>query len=231
MKKIIVAVDGYSACGKSTMAKDLASKLNYLYIDSGAMYRAVSYFALKNGYICKGKLDSKTFLKHLDEIEINFENIGNKNCIFLNGENIEDKIRSLEIAKYVSEIATISTIRKKMVKAQQHLGKNKGIVMDGRDIGTVVFPNAEVKFFVTADIEVRVKRRMLELKQKANNTNYEDVKQNLIHRDKLDSSRKDSPLIQSEDAIVINTSNITKREQLEIAYQYVLEKVKDDSRD
>lgn len=183
MKKIIVAIDGYSGCGKSTLAKDLALKLNYLYIDSGAMYRAVSYFAIENGFINNGSLNSESLLMHLDEIKIDFIKSGDNNSIFLNGKNIEDKIRSLEVAKFVSEIAAISKIRTKMVKAQKDLGKNKGIVMDGRDIGTVVFPDAEVKFFVTADIEVRIQRRILELTNKGNKADYEDVKNNLLHRE------------------------------------------------
>lgn len=230
MKKIIVAIDGYSGCGKSTLAKDLASKLNYLYIDSGAMYRAVSYFAIENGFINNGSLNSESLLMHLDEIKIDFIKSGDNNCIFLNGKNIDDKIRSLEVSKFVSEIAAISKIRTKMVKAQKDLGKNKGIVMDGRDIGTVVFPDAEVKFFVTADIEVRIQRRILELTNKGNKADYEDVKNNLLHRDRIDSTRKDSPLRQSKDAIVIDNTNITKTEQLELAYNYVIEKIKNDSR-
>lgn len=230
MKKIIVAIDGYSGCGKSTLAKDLALKLNYLYIDSGAMYRAVSYFAIENGFINNGSLNSESLLMHLDEIKIDFIKSGDNNCIFLNGKNIQDKIRSLEVSKFVSEIAAISKIRTKMVKAQKDLGKNKGIVMDGRDIGTVVFPDAEVKFFVTADIEVRIQRRILELTNKGNKADYEDVKNNLLHRDRIDSTRKDSPLRQSKDAIVIDNTNITKTEQLELAYNYVIEKIKNDSR-
>ncbi len=230
MKKIIVAIDGYSGCGKSTLAKDLALKLNYLYIDSGAMYRAVSYFAIENGFINNGSLNSESLLMHLDEIKIDFIKSGDNNCIFLNGKNIDDKIRSLEVSKFVSEIAAISKIRTKMVKAQKDLGKNKGIVMDGRDIGTVVFPDAEVKFFVTADIEVRIQRRILELTNKGNKADYEDVKNNLLHRDRIDSTRKDSPLRQSKDAIVIDNTNITKTEQLELAYNYVIEKIKNDSR-
>ncbi|MDR2836082.1 MAG: (d)CMP kinase [Bacteroidales bacterium] len=227
MKTLIsIAIDGFSACGKSTLAKDLASMLDYNYIDSGAMYRALTYFAIKNNLISANFFHKNLLINKMEELDIGFvldEN--DKNCITLNNNNIEDKIRSIEVSNFVSKIAEIHEVREKMVKIQRELGENKAIVMDGRDIGSVVFPDAELKLFVTADIDVRTKRRLLELKNKNIVVNFEEVKKNLIERDFLDSHRKDSPLIQVEDAIVLDNSNLTKEEQLIIAHNLALNKI------
>ena len=221
MKKISIAIDGFSACGKSTLAKDLAKKLNYKYIDSGAMYRAIALFALQNNLIGKDFFHKDLLINNLnDKIDIGFildEN--QKNCVTLNEKNVEKEIRSMVVSTFVSNIAAIPEIREKMVELQRKLGEEKAIVMDGRDIGTVVFPTAELKLFVTADIKTRVQRRFLELEKKDEIIDIIEIEKNLIHRDLLDTQRKDSPLIQAPDAIVIDNSNITKDEQLEIAYK------------
>ncbi len=217
MKKIIIAVDGHSSTGKSTLAKQLAKALNYIYIDTGAMYRAVTYYALQKGYIDKKHFDKKALIKDLDNIQIRFTfnpELGFAE-VYLNGENIEKEIRKMYVSDFVSEIATVPEIRKKLVAQQRNIAKNKGVVMDGRDIGSVVFPDAELKIFMTASPEVRAQRRYDELKTKGQNVNYEDVLQNVIKRDRIDSSRSDSPLIQTKDAIAIDNSNLTREAQLQ----------------
>ncbi len=221
-KKLIIAIDGYSSSGKSTIAKSLAKKLKYIYVDSGAMYRAVTYKLLKNNIDFKNIDKIKEILKSttIDFIIQNGENI-----IFLDNECVEDKIRSLYISSHVSEVSAIPEVREFLVKIQRKLGEKGGIVMDGRDIGTVVYPNADLKFFIDADINIRAKRRHLEMEAKTGEKiNLEDVKNNLVKRDKIDSSRKHSPLKLADDAIVINTDNMTKEEQLQYIFDIVKKK-------
>ena len=215
MKKITIAVDGYSSCGKSTMAKDLAKMVKYNYIDSGAMYRAVTLYCLRNN-LFEGDSPNETSLKkQINQIHIDFRynGITGKSDTYLNGENVEKEIRGMEVADKVSPIAAIGFVREFLVKKQQEMGKNKGIVMDGRDIGTVVFPNAELKIFVTARPEVRAQRRLAELTAKGESVSFEEVLQNLSKRDFIDTTRKDSPLRKANDAVVIDNSDLTIEEQ------------------
>lgn len=224
-KKIIIAIDGHSSCGKSTMAKSIARELGYIYIDSGAMYRVVTLFALRKGLVSDGKVDVKGIINELKNIKITFrwdENTG-KNTTFLNGENVEDEIRRPDVSENVSPVSTIAEVRHEMVKQQRENGKNKGIVMDGRDIGTVVFPDAELKIFMTASPEIRAKRRFDELKEKGLEIKLEDILENVISRDKIDSSREISPLKKAADALVLDNSHLTREQQLE----WTLEKVKE----
>ena len=223
MQKIQIAVDGFSACGKSTLSKALAEKLKYLYIDSGAMYRAVTLYALKKSIIKNNCFDKKSLIANLSKINIDFKlNPNNQPYTYLNGENVENIIRNIEVSSYVSEVSTIPEVRHKMVEIQQQLGKNKGIVMDGRDIGTVVFPKAELKLFITASIDIRTKRRYDELILKGEKVDFENIKMNLINRDKIDSTRSESPLQQTADAIVIDNSNLTQQQQLDLAFNYAI---------
>jgi CMP/dCMP kinase len=223
-KKIIIAIDGHSSCGKSTMAKSLAQKLGYVYIDSGAMYRVVTLYALRKGLIKNGIPETERLIQELKNIKITFkwdESLG-KNTTFLNGENVEEEIRRLEVSENVSPISTIAEVRHEMVKQQRENGTNKGIVMDGRDIGTVVFPDAELKIFMTASPEIRAQRRYLELKEKGQEVDFNSILQNVIERDKIDSTRETSPLRKADDAIVLDNSNLTREEQL----AWVIKKVK-----
>ena len=215
-KKIIVAIDGHSSCGKSTMAKQLAQKLGYIYIDSGAMYRVVTLVALRKGLIVDGKPDVAKVIAELKNINITFkwDEVLGKNTTFLNGENVEDEIRQLEVSQNVSPISTIAEVRAEMVKQQRENGKNKGIVMDGRDIGTVVFPNAELKIFMTASPEIRAQRRFLELTEKGDKVDFYEILKNVESRDKIDSTRAVSPLKKAEDAIVLDNSNLSRNDQL-----------------
>lgn len=217
MNKITIAIDGFSSTGKSTVAKQLAKKLNYIYVDTGAMYRAVTYFAIENDFIGEDFFNSEALIKRLDEINITFkfnETLGYAE-VYLNGKNIEADIRTLKVSKYVSPVATLSEVRRKLVEQQQLMGKDKGIVMDGRDIGTVVFPDAELKIFMTASAETRAKRRYKELLERGHNLSYEDVLENVTTRDRIDSTREDSPLIKAEDANEIDNSDLTIEEQLD----------------
>lgn len=221
--KITIAVDGHSSCGKSTLAKDLARKLNYSYIDSGAMYRAVTLYALRKEI--RG-VNAHHIKQHLDNINIHFEtNEQGLSAVYLNNENVESEIRMKHVAESVSRIAEIKEVREKLVMEQRKLGKSGGIVMDGRDIGSVVFPNAELKFFITADIDVRTERRFSEMKEKGLSISKKEVESNLTQRDKIDSSRKESPLIKVKEAIEINNSNLSKEEQLELALKIVQETI------
>jgi len=224
-KKIIIAIDGHSSSGKSTMAKTLARILGYTYIDSGAMYRAVTLFAMRNGWVTNGKPNVEKIISGLKDIKITFRwnEKTEKNTTFLNGENIEDEIRQLEVSQNVSPISAIAEVRTEMVKQQRENGKNKGIVMDGRDIGTVVFPDAELKIFMTAAPEIRAQRRFLELKGKGLDVNFDEIMNNVEGRDKIDINREISPLKKADDAIVLDNSNLTHKEQL----QWALEKVKE----
>lgn len=218
MEKIIVAIDGYSSCGKSTIAKSLAKRLNYAFIDTGAMYRATTLYFLNKEIDWNNEQAVSQALKN---IKIHFKALNGKNTTFLNDKNVENEIRTMRVSNSVSPVAAISQVRRAMVTQQQMMGKSKGIVMDGRDIGTVVFPNAELKLFIVADVDVRAKRRTLELEAKGQSVDLEAVKKNLEERDYIDSNREDSPLRQAEDAIVIDTTHLTFEEQLEKAYELV----------
>lgn len=218
---IIIAIDGHSSCGKSTMAKSLARNLRYVYIDSGAMYRAVTLYALRKGWIKNGEPDKAKVISGFKNVTITFKWDEQKevNTTFMNGENIEDEIRRLEVSSNVSPISTIPEVRSEMVKQQRENGKNKGIVMDGRDIGTVVFPDAELKIFMTASPEVRAQRRYDELKEKGLKVDFNEILKNVEERDKIDSTRKVSPLKKADDAIVLDNSHITREEQLNWALE------------
>ena len=210
-KKIIIAIDGHSSCGKSTLAKDLSKKLNYAYIDTGAMYRAVTLYFIQNNIDLN---QSDAIELALKSIKIHFENINGQNTTFLNGKNVEEEIRKMYVSKLVSPVATISIVRRAMVWQQQEMSKAKGVILDGRDIGTVVFPTAELKLFVTADIATRAERRFAELQQKQIAGSLEEVKVNLAERDHIDSNREDSPLKQAKDAILLDNTNLNREEQL-----------------
>ena len=226
-KKITIAIDGFSSCGKSTLAKALANKLDYVFIDTGAMYRSVAFYCLQKGFISNQHINKEEIVNSLNEIEIHFEknDVTKKLDVFLNDLNIESKIRTLEISELVSKIASIKEVRQKLVAEQQKMGIKGGVVMDGRDIGSVVFPSAELKFFVTASPEIRTERRFLELKPTEPEITKEEVKKNLVERDHLDSTRAESPLIQVDDAILIDNSNLNQEEQLELALKYVQERL------
>ena len=222
-KKITIAIDGFSSCGKSTLAKALAFELGYVFVDTGAMYRAVTLFCFRNNLINKDFINQQSIIDHLNQIEIHFER--NKETlkleIFLNKEVVEREIRSLEISSLVSKVASIKEVRQKLVIEQKKMGEKGGVVMDGRDIGSVVFPHAELKLFVTASPEIRTERRFKELLSTEPNVTREEIRRNLEERDYLDSTRKESPLIQTEDAIVIDNSDINQQEQLELALELV----------
>lgn len=215
MKKIIVAIDGYSSCGKSTMAKTLARKIGYTYIDSGAMYRAVTLFALENGIITGSDVDAPGLEKRLNEIKITFstDKETGSNITELNGKDVERRIRTLEVSSHVSAIAALPFIRTFLTAQQRSLGEKKGIVMDGRDIGTTVFPDAELKIFVTASAEVRARRRYDELQAKGECASYEEIIENVKQRDYIDTHREVSPLTQAPDAVVLDNSFMTLKQQ------------------
>lgn len=225
-KKITIAIDGYSSCGKSTLAKDLASKLGYIFIDSGAMYRAVTHYAITNDLISGNVIDTDELKKHLKEIQLEFKNVQgfDKPILYMNGQYVEDAIRQPEINALVSNVAAIEAVRTKLVEEQRKMGRSGGIVMDGRDIGSVVFPDAELKLFVTADISTRTERRFSELQTKGISISKDEVQSNLLERDHIDSTRKFSPLTQVEDAIVIDNSHLTRQEQLNLALELVSER-------
>ena len=214
---MIIAIDGHSSCGKSTIAKALAKRLGFTYVDTGAMYRAVTLFCQQNNLIQNGVVDEKTLIKRIGEVNISFalNNSTQLQDTYLNGINVERQIRSMEVAHDVSIVSKIGFVRKAMVEKQQEYGKNANVVMDGRDIGTVVFPNADYKFFVTASPEIRAKRRYDELMEKEGKANFDEILENLKQRDLIDSTRKESPLRQADDAILVDTSNMTREGQLE----------------
>ena len=226
-KKITIAIDGHSSTGKSTAAKQLAVKLHYVYVDTGAMYRAVSYFALSENLIESGQLDREKLVERLPEIKISF--VYNKETdradVYLNGKNIEKEIRTLEVSSIVSKVAEISEVRAKLVEQQQAMGTEKGIVMDGRDIGSVVFPEAELKVFMTAAPEVRAQRRYVELVERGDDVTLDEVLKNVIERDHIDSNREDSPLIQLPEAKLLDTSNMTREEQFELLVSWAEEAI------
>jgi cytidylate kinase len=220
-RKITIAIDGYSSCGKSTIARAIATRLSYNYVDTGAMYRAVTLYALRNGLINGRNLDVDGLIDQLEDIHIEFTfNQDSKvSEILLNGENVELFIRHMDVNDWVSQVSAVGEVRKKMVKLQQEMGKGKGIAMDGRDIGTTVFPDAELKIFMTADPDVRAQRRLDELESKQISASFEEVKENLLQRDHEDMNRIESPLRKALDAIVLDNTNITREEQLEFVIQ------------
>ena len=226
-KKITIAVDGFSSCGKSTLAKQLAAKLGYVYIDSGAMYRAVTLYALRNNMIVDEELDTKKLIESLDDVKIHFElNANGEPQTFLNGTNVEREIRKIYVSQWVSPVAAVPEVRHVMVAQQQKMGEAKGVVMDGRDIGTTVFPNAELKIFVTAEVDVRAQRRYDEMLSKGEPADMNEVKQNLQERDRIDQSRAESPLRKADDAVVLDNSHITREEQLQVAYDWAMKRIK-----
>lgn len=217
MKKITIAIDGYSSTGKSTLAKHLAKALNYVYVDTGAMYRAVTLFAIQQKIITENSFAIQKLIDKLPDISLTFHfnpDLGFAE-MYLNNINVEREIRSMEVSKFVSKIAAVSEVRSKLVQQQQLYGTEKGVVMDGRDIGTVVFPDAELKIFMTASTEIRAKRRFLELQEKGQGVTYDEVLKNVQERDEIDTTRKDSPLVKADDAIVIDNSELTKEQQFE----------------
>lgn len=228
-KKIIIAIDGHSSCGKSTLAKSLARELGYIYIDSGAMYRVVTLHALRNGWIKNGEPEREKVIEGLKDVRITFywDERTEKNTTFLNGENVEDEIRQLEVSQNVSPISTIAEVRHEMVKQQRENGKNKGIVMDGRDIGTVVFPDAELKIFMTASPEIRAQRRYQELKEKGLEVEFDEILKNVEDRDTIDSGREVSPLKKADDAVVLDNSYLTREEQLQWSLERAKEKMEE----
>lgn len=224
-KKIIIAIDGYSSCGKSTVAKEIARKLNYLFIDSGAMYRAVALFCIRCGVMKDGYVDLPALKEKLGTIHISFQLNPDTlhNDIYLNGENVEQEIRQLAVAQNVSQVAAIAEVRQLLVAQQQEMGRSKGIVMDGRDIGTVVFPKAELKIFMTADAHIRAQRRYDEMKAKNETVNFDEILKNITDRDRVDETRAESPLRKAEDALELDNSHMTREEQ----YKWILEKVEE----
>ncbi len=227
MKKIVIAIDGYSSTGKSTIAKELAAQLNYIYVDTGAMYRSVTLYAIDNDLIGEDYFRKEKLIDKLNEVNIDFQfnsELGYAE-VYLNGENVESKIRTLEVSSYVSQVSTVSEVRQKLVEQQQKMGTNKGIVMDGRDIGTVVFPEAELKLFMTASPEIRAQRRYKELTDRGHQLNYDDVLDNVISRDYIDSNREDSPLMRATDAIEIDNSDLTIQQQLDSITILIAEKL------
>lgn len=229
MKKIIVAIDGHSSCGKSTMAKDLAREVGYIYVDTGAMYRAVTLFAMRNNlFDAEGNINTERLEQLLPEVKISFklDPETSRPMACLNGEVVEQEIRSLEVSQHVSPIAALPFVRAKLVEQQQAMGKEKGIVMDGRDIGTVVFPEAELKIFVTASAEIRAQRRYKELQAKGMPADFDDILKNVEERDYIDSHRATSPLRQAADALVLDNSHLTIEEQKKWLMEKFNEKTK-----
>ena len=228
MKKITIAIDGFSSTGKSTLAKQLAKELEYVYVDTGAMYRAVAYFAMQHNLIEADFFKKEALIAALSDIKLEFKfnsDLGFAE-MYLNGENVEKQIRTIEVSNFVSKVAAVSEVRSKLVEQQQEMGTNKAIVMDGRDIGTVVFPNAELKIFMTASAETRAQRRFDELQQKGDNVSYEEVLKNVVERDYMDTHREDSPLVIADDAIEIDNSYLNKEEQFAAVLELVNDVVK-----
>lgn len=227
MKKIVIAIDGYSSGGKSTFAKAIASRLGYIFIDTGAMYRAVTLFALRSGMIRNGEVDRKALVEALGRIRIGFRYNPEKgkSDIYLDGENVEDEIRGIEVSTWVSHVSSIAEVRALLVRLQQQMGKDKGIVMDGRDIGTVVFPDAELKIFMTASPHVRALRRYKELSGKGENVFLEEIERNIEERDRLDETRKESPLRRAKDAVLLDNSEMTVDGQMEWVMKLIEERI------
>jgi cytidylate kinase len=216
-KKLIIAIDGYSSCGKSTFAKTIAEILKYIYIDSGAMYRAVTLYCMRKGYITNNSLNTNSIINNLNDIIVsfNFNNVTKKYETFLNSGNVENEIRGIAVSEFVSRISQIYEVRARMVDLQRKIGKDKGIVMDGRDIGTVVFPDADLKIFMTASVDIRAKRRFDELKAKGDNVDMDEIRRNIVARDIADENRDISPLRRAEDAVILDNSRMTVEEQME----------------
>jgi len=227
LKKITIAIDGYSSTGKSTVAKQLADYLGYIYVDTGAMYRAVTLYALQNEFLSETKFDKEALLNALPDIDLEFikENTNSKAEIFLNGKNVEKEIRTMYVSDFVSPVATVPNVRKKLVAIQHQMGIKKGIVMDGRDIGTVVFPNAELKIFMNANADVRAKRRYQELLEKGDAITFEEILENVQKRDLMDTTREDSPLVKADDAIEINNSELNQEDQFNIILQLAKDRI------
>jgi cytidylate kinase len=229
MKPLTIAIDGFSSTGKSTLAKQLAKLYGYVYVDTGAMYRAVTLFSMQKGYVSTSHLDTGALLRELDQIDLHFQfntNLGFAE-MYLNGVCVEQEIRSMAVSNLVSKIAEISAVRSLLVKQQQAMGLNKGIVMDGRDIGTVVFPDADLKLFMTASAETRAQRRYDELLAKGDSVSFEEILQNVQERDYIDTHRDDSPLVIAEDAIEIDNSYLTREEQLALVIELITEKIEE----
>ncbi len=225
MKKITIAIDGFSSTGKSTLAKQLANHLGYIYVDTGAMYRAVALFAMQNGYINADFFDKQTLINNLPNIKLQFKfnaDLGFAE-MYLNEANVETEIRTIEVSSFVSKVAEVSEVRAKLVEQQKEMGKDKAIVMDGRDIGTVVFPDAELKIFMTASATTRAQRRYDELIKKGDTVTFDEVLANVEERDYIDTHRKDSPLVMAEDAIEIDNSHLNREEQFELVLELVNE--------
>ena len=228
MKNITIAIDGFSSTGKSTLAKQLANHMGYIYADTGAMYRAVTLFAMQNGYINAESFDKQTLINSLPSIKLYFKfnsDLGFAE-MYLNDVSVETEIRTIEVSRFVSKVAEVSEVRAKLVEQQKEMGKNKGIVMDGRDIGTVVFPDAELKIFMTANAPTRAQRRYHELVTKGDTVTFEEVLKNVEERDYIDSHREDSPLIMANDAIEIDNSHLNRKEQFELVLELVNERTK-----
>ena len=230
-KRLIIAIDGYSSCGKSTFAKLIAKELNYIFIDSGAMYRAVTLYCMRKKYITINGVNTQSIISELTDIHIDFvfNPDLNEYETFLNSENIEKEIRSMEVTAYVSRISQISEVRTRMVELQRQIGISRGIVMDGRDIGTVVFPHADIKLFMTASVDIRAKRRHIELKNKGINIDFEEIKRTIIARDIADENRDISPLTRADDAIILDNSRMTVDEQMSWIKK-IIDNKRDDSR-
>ncbi|MCB0476226.1 MAG: (d)CMP kinase [Flavobacteriaceae bacterium] len=228
-KKIIIAVDGYSSTGKSTVAKELAKKLGYLYVDTGAMYRAVTLYAMQNNWVGEQYFDSASLIANLSAIDLQFR-FNEKlrfSEMYLNGRNVEKKIRTIEVSKLVSQVSAIPEVRSKLVELQHKMGQDKGLVMDGRDIGTVVFPKAELKIFMTASPKKRAVRRYKELIEKGHEVEFEEILHNVEQRDFLDSTRKTSPLVKAPDAVEIDNSDMGVEEQFERIYHLALQRIEE----
>ena len=226
MGKITIAIDGYSSTGKSTVARQLADWLDYVYVDSGAMYRAVTLYALRKGIISEENFDRKALIEALPEIALEFrKNKNGKTEIYLNSENVEEQIRTLEVSEFVSPIATVPEVRRKLVKLQHAMGEGKGVVMDGRDIGTVVFPNAELKIFMNASAKVRANRRFMELRERGAEITYEEVLENVNERDHIDTHRQDSPLRKAADAIEIDNTETNIEDQFHTILQLAKDRI------
>ena len=222
-KKITIAIDGFSSTGKSTLAKQLAKKLGYAYVDTGAMYRAIAFFSMQKGYINADFFDKELLVNSLPNIRLQFQfnaNLGFAE-MYLNDENVEHQIRTIEVSSFVSKVAELPEVRTKLVEQQQKMGKNKGIVMDGRDIGTVVFPDAELKIFMTASAQTRAQRRYDELIQKGDTVTFDEVLKNVEERDYIDTHRSNSPLVKADDAIEIDNSNLSREEQFDMVLDFV----------
>ena len=227
MKRITIAIDGYSSTGKSTVAKQLADYLDYVYVDSGAMYRAITLFALQKGFISESHFNKIALINSLEDISIEFRNDDTISVVemYLNDKNVEREIRTFQVSEYVSQVAALSEVRKKLVTIQHQMGKNKAIVMDGRDIGTVVFPEAELKIFMSAKPEERASRRYKALIEKGDDITYEEIYKNVQERDLMDTTRKESPLIKAEDAIEIDNSELNLEDQFHIILQLAKDRI------